>query len=213
MSPSDHPPRRRRRGADPKPGAPADAGPFQDVLRAAQAGGERALASLYRAHDPALRRYLRAQVGQEADDIASQAWLDIARNLGAFRGDEDAFRGWAFTIARRRLIDARRRRARRPEDAVDRAVLERVHQPADPADIAADAISGDAAARRIAELLPPDQAEIVLLRVVADLDVATVARITGKRPGAVRVAQHRALKRLARALHDATPGEDPGDVV
>jgi RNA polymerase sigma-70 factor (ECF subfamily) len=48
--------------------------------------------------------------------------------------------------------------------------------------------------------LPRDQAEVVLLRVVAGLDVAQVATITGKRPGTVRVVAHRALRRLARRL-------------
>ena len=181
--------------------APGDQAPFPDLLRAAQAGGEWALAALYRRHDPPMRRYLAARARGEADDIASQTWLDVARNLGSFTGDEDAFRGWVFTIARRRLIDHARRRERRPEvfttdvggDPAD-AVGE------DPADEVVASLAGDAAARRIAEILPSAQAEVVLLRVVAGLDVAAVAAITGHRPGTVRVIQHRALRRLAEVL-------------
>ena len=188
-----------RRTHQPTAAAPAAAGAFAERLRAAQAGGEWALASLYRAHDPAIRRFLRGHVGQDADDLASQTWIDAARNLHRFEGDEDAFRGWLFTIARRRMIDRTRRRARRPEELTDLAALD-VADRCDPAEDATAALSGDDAARLVAELLPPDQAEIVLLRVVGGLDVATVAEITGKRPGTVRVAQHRALRRLARAL-------------
>ena len=55
-----------------------------------------------------------------------------------------------------------------------------------------------AAALRLVATLPRDQAELVMLRVVAGLDVAAVAEIVGKKPGAVRVAVHRALKSLAR---------------
>jgi RNA polymerase sigma-70 factor, ECF subfamily len=62
------------------------------------------------------------------------------------------------------------------------------------------ALSSDEAIRRITALLPPDQAEIVLLRVVAGLSVDDVAGITGRRPGTVRVLQHRALRRLAERL-------------
>lgn len=184
----------------------ADSGDFDAVLPAAQAGGEWALSILYQRHDPAVQRYLRARAGDEAEDLASQTWIDVARNLSRFTGDEDAFRGWVFTIARRRLIDHGRRRSRRREDPVSDDVLAAIRSDHDPADAAVEALAGDAAARRIVELLPESQAEIVLLRVVAGLDVTAVAEITGKRPGAVRVAQHRALKRLAAALE---PDDEP----
>ena len=49
----------------------------------------------------------------------------------------------------------------------------------------------------IASSLPRDQAEIIMLRVVAGLDAGDVARMVGKTPGAVRVAAHRGLRRLA----------------
>ncbi len=58
------------------------------------------------------------------------------------------------------------------------------------------ALTTEAALARIASL-PPDQAEVVLLRVLGDLSVREVGEIMGKRPGSVRVLQHRALKRLA----------------
>ena len=64
-------------------------------------------------------------------------------------------------------------------------------------------MAGDEAVRRIVSLLPRDQAEIVLLRVVAGLPVDEVAAITGRRPGTVRVLQHRALRRLAERLDTA----------
>ncbi|MGH9055101.1 MAG: RNA polymerase sigma factor [Acidimicrobiales bacterium] len=52
----------------------------------------------------------------------------------------------------------------------------------------------------IPEALTPAQAEVVLLRVLADLDVGQVAAIVGRRPGAVRVLQHKALQRLAKSI-------------
>src|ERR1043166_1501506 len=86
---------------------------FDSTLSAAQSGAEWALGSLYRRLQPTLLRYLRAQEPGEAEDLASEVWLDIAHGIGRFKGDEPAFRRWAFTIARRRLIDFRRSRARR----------------------------------------------------------------------------------------------------
>ena len=66
----------------------------------------------------------------------------------------------------------------------------------DAADEALETVSTQAAMTLI-KSLPPEQAEIIMLRVVAGLDTGDVARIVGKAPGAVRVAAHRGLRRLA----------------
>jgi RNA polymerase sigma-70 factor (ECF subfamily) len=175
---------------------------FASTLAAAQAGAQWAIAELYRAHQPRLLRYLRAQAGQAAEDIASETWLDAARNLTSFEGDEDALRGWLFTIARRRLTDHHRRARVRPSTPTDDTRTLDAPTPSAETDALGGGL-GDEAARRIVSVLPAEQAEIVLLRVVAGLDVAQVAEITGRRPGTVRVLQHRALRRLARDV----PGE------
>jgi RNA polymerase sigma-70 factor (ECF subfamily) len=131
------------------------------------------------------------------DDLAAETWLAAARNLGSFRGDEAAFRGWLFTIARRRLVqhwrDSARRRATpsAPESLAERRAAD------DPETEGLAAVSAREAARTIAAALPPDQADVVLLRMLAGLDVDQVAEILGKRPGTVRVLQHKALRRLA----------------
>ncbi len=174
---------------------------FASTLAAAQAGGEWAVADIYRAHNPRLMRYFGANARDEAEDLASETWLDAARNLSRFEGDEDAFRGWLFTIARRRLTDHRRRVGRRREEARPEELLE----PSAASSAETQALAGQLgheAARRIVARLPADQAEIVLLRIVADLSVEQVAEITGRRSGSVRVLQHRALRRLAREFPD-----------
>ena len=136
----------------------------------------------------------------EADDLASDVWVGIGRNLAAFEGDEGAFRGWALTIARRRVVDLRRSRGRRQTDPAPAEEMERIAGTDNPEGAALDAVGADDVRRRIVEVLPPDQADVVLLRVVGGLDAGQVAEILGKRPGAVRVLQHRALKRLAKAF-------------
>jgi RNA polymerase sigma-70 factor (ECF subfamily) len=170
---------------------------FGTTLAAAQAGAEWALAELYRDLHPRVLRYFRALEPSEAEDLASEVWLHVARGLGRFDGEEQAFRAWVFTIARRRLVDLRRQRARRP--AVP-APVERLIERGGIGDVEEEAMAGlttEAAIARIVTL-PSDQAEVVLLRVLAGLTVREVAAIMGKRPGTVRVLQHRALKRLAR---------------
>lgn len=175
---------------------------FASTLAAAQAGAEWAMAVLYQTNQPRLLRYLRTQVGQDAEDVAADAWLDAARNLGGFAGGEDQLRGWLFTIARRRVVDHRRRERRHPATPTPVERLDDLPDVGVASDVS-DGSLGDEAAREILSSLPAVQAEIVLLRVVGGLSVDQVAEITGRRPGTVRVLQHRALRRLAREL-----GED-----
>lgn len=161
-----------------------------------------AFARLWRDSQPFLLRYLRVVAREAAEDLAAEVWLDVARRLPRFRGGEPEFRGWLFTLARRRMLNWRRSAARHPERLTgDVADLDR---PAadDPAAAALDTLSTEAALELIATL-PPLQAEVIALKVVAGLDVAQVARITGKRPGAVRVAAHRGLRTLATRLSAA----------
>jgi RNA polymerase sigma-70 factor (ECF subfamily) len=180
---------------------------FQGILTAAQDGGEWAVATLYRWLHPALVSYLRGRAGDEGEDLASETWLAVARALPTFSGDEAAFRSWVFTIAHRRVIDHHRASTRRPRTrSLHPAAGDEQDGTAelpgndDPAGDVVTALAGGEAVRRIVGLLPPEQAEIVLLRVVAGLPVDEVAAITGRRPGTVRVLQHRALRRLAERL-------------
>jgi RNA polymerase sigma-70 factor, ECF subfamily len=168
---------------------------FESVLAAAQTGADWALTNLYRNLHPSLLRFLVAQEPADGEDLASEVWLDVAHGLSRFEGGEGAFRCWVFTIARRRLIDLRRTRTRRRTAPVP---LEQLPDRPDPGDAFAGVESGAALACLAA--LPPGQAEIVLLRVVAGLDSYEVAAVTGRKPGTVRVMQKRALERLAELV-------------
>lgn len=139
-----------------------------------------------------------AQEPSEAEDLASEVWMDVAAGLGRFLGGEMDFRRWTFTIARRRLIDLRRASSRRWVDPRPNHLLPEPRSVGDVESEAMERLSTQSALARIATL-PPDQAEVVLLRVLSGLDVKDVAAIVGKRPGTVRVLQHRALQRLALA--------------
>jgi RNA polymerase sigma-70 factor (ECF subfamily) len=167
---------------------------FESVLASAQQGERWALARLYESLQPSVLAYLRAQ-DPEAEDIAADAWIDVARGLSRFAGGETDFRRWVFTIARRRLIDARRARTRTRTQPVSPEALDRPTP-----DTAIDELEAHAAAKAIVALLPDGQAQVVLLRVVAGFSVEETAAIVRRRPGAVRALQHRALRRLAKEL-------------
>lgn len=151
---------------------------------------------LYRSLQPTLLNYLRAFVESiDAEDIASETWSRITRDLAAFHGAWPEFRAWALTIARHRAIDHLRRRRPTASTSPD----DFTHLPArdDPEQAAIETITTATAIATISAL-PPDQARAVLLRVLIGMDTSTAARILGKRPGAIRTAVYRGLKALAR---------------
>ena len=175
---------------------------FPAVLDAATRGDEEAFGRLWRDLQPRLLRYFMVAVPAAAEDLASETWLAVVRSLGRFQGNEPAFRAWVFTIARHEVLDWRRRAARRPIADVPVTGLTDMAAMAAPDDPAASAMEGlsTRAALAVVATLPADQAEAVVLRVVAGLDVDRVAAIMDKRPGTVRVLTHRGLRRLAERL-------------
>ncbi len=174
-----------------------------DGTIAEASGGDRlALAELYRRLHPPILRYLRAFEPAEAEDLASEVWVGVITSLDRFVGDERGLRAWAFTIARSRMTDLRRRRARRATVATSQEELELHGQTRDVEDEALAELGTEAALAQIATLTR-DQAEVILLRVLGDLSVRDVAAIMDRRPGTVRVLQHRALRRLAERVSTA----------
>jgi RNA polymerase sigma factor (sigma-70 family) len=185
-------------GGEPRRGHAYD-GELGAAVTRAQDGDEAAFAVAYRLVQPGLLGYLRGMVGDDAEDVASDAWLEISRDLGRFKGDGAGFRGWSATIARHRALDHLRRQKVRPRSsALEQDVLELpgVHSTYDQA---LESLSTEYALELVRGL-PRDQAEAVLLRVVVGLDGPAAARVLGKRPGAVRTAAYRGLKRLAKQL-------------
>ena len=126
----------------------------------------------------------------------------VVRGLSSFTGEEQAWRAWLFTTARRRAIDLARHRSRRPEAALDEFTAAQLPSSEDSAEAAMENLSTAAAIALVAGL-PRLQAEVILLRVVAGLDTESVARMLRKSPGAVRVAAHRGLRRLAQLTAEA----------
>ena len=173
---------------------------FDELVVGAVDGDPQAVEELFRELQPRLLRFLRSQEGRAAEDLAAEVWLAVARGVSRFEGDWSDFRAWVFAIARRRLADHRRTAVRRRTDVVEGDVFERHQADNTTEDEALDKLSGQQAAELITALLSGDQAEVLLLRVLADLDAEQVASIMQRTPNWVRVTQHRAMKTLAKRL-------------
>lgn len=160
-----------------------------------RATGVRSLEDVYTSLAPAVLGYFRAHRLPDPEGLTGDVFVSVARGLPAFDGDDDALRRWVFTICHHRGVDEIRRRARRPDpstlDGVDLA--ERVADDGfDPALVQA------------LGALTADQREVVVLRHVADLAVADVARATGRSEGSVKMLCARGLEALAAQLAVAT---------
>jgi RNA polymerase sigma-70 factor, ECF subfamily len=175
---------------------------FPAELAAAQGGSEDAFAVLWRDANPALLRYLKVVAPENAEDIAAETWVQVVRGLPRFTGDEAAWRAWLFTTARRRLLDQARLRKRHPAEPLDEISVGDVPRTPGAEQIAMENLGTEWAMALLSQL-PEQQAEVIMLRVVAGLDTDVVAEMLGRSPGAVRVAAHRGLRKLATLLSGA----------
>jgi RNA polymerase sigma-70 factor (ECF subfamily) len=168
-------------------------GSFDELLARVRAGDDAAFAQLWRWMHPALLRWQAVVARDAGEDLVSEVWISAIRGLDNFRGGDREFIAWCFTIARRRAIDAARRRMRQPL-VVN---LEEIDRPA--LDPSGDLGGDDAVATAIALLrqLRPAQAEVVALRIIADLSVSQTAAVVGRTDRAVRILCHRGLRTLA----------------
>jgi RNA polymerase sigma-70 factor (ECF subfamily) len=173
----------------------SETGELDEALARASAGDEAGFLRLWRTLQPPLLRFLRVIGCDDPEDVASETWLQVVRDLPRFSGGQEDFRRWLFTIGRHRAIDAARARSRRPATPVSTGLdILADHQ------LVEDQVLDGISVRRAVALLATlsrDQAEVVALRVIAGLETPDVARILGKSAGAVRVALHRGLKALA----------------
>jgi RNA polymerase sigma-70 factor (ECF subfamily) len=128
------------------------------MVRDARAGDTHALGQLYDTYRDRVARFATGRLGdaEKAEDVTSETFEAVLRNLGSYRAGTD-FEAWLFTIAHRRVADVFRS-------------------------------------------LRADQQEVLALRVLGGLSATQVGEVLGKSEGAVRVAQHRALRSLREAM-------------
>ena len=176
--------------------SPAPPQPLAPLVMAAQNGCSASFERIYRQLAGQVASYLRWHRASDPDGLTNDVFAQVHRNLAGFEGDEQGFRSWLFTIAHHRMIDDRRRTSRQPQFQADLAMDESLGY----GDVEEDAFAA-MAEDHVLELLgvlSPDQREVVLLRIVADLSVEEVAGTLGKSEGAIKALQHRAIGALRR---------------
>jgi RNA polymerase sigma-70 factor (ECF subfamily) len=170
---------------------------LDDAVDRARAGDARGFDTLFRALGGPVAGYLRARGASDPDGLANEVFLRAFKTIHTFRGDGERFRSWLFTIAHHAAIDDRRRVARR----VETTVLSEVSEP-EGGDVE-DEVLARLARERVAALLDrlsPDQREVLVLRIVADLSVEQTGAVVGKSYEAVKALQRRGLGALRRLI-------------
>ncbi|MBT8215296.1 MAG: sigma-70 family RNA polymerase sigma factor [Acidimicrobiia bacterium] len=171
------------------------------VLLAAQGGDERAWAQIVRDLGPRVVGYARAKGVADPEDLMQEVFLAAAQRIGRFDGSLDDFRSWVFSIAHHKMVDEHRRRARGPHLVPVEAAAHTAGADDGPAEslIAREDVRSSL---RALEELSPVERDVVLLRVVAELDSEQVGSILDKRPGTIRVIQSRALDKLKQVVRE-----------
>ncbi|WNV91818.1 sigma-70 family RNA polymerase sigma factor [Umezawaea sp. Da 62-37] len=173
-------------------------------MRRAVGGDQVATRALLEAVRPVVVRYCRARVGRHertfgsADDVAQDICLAVLTALPTFRDQGRPFLAFVFGIAAHKVADAHRASAKNR--------VEPMSEVPDFEEVAAGpeerAMLDDLSTRMggLLRTLPDRQREILVLRVVLGLSADEAAEAIGSTPGAIRVAQHRALTQLRKAV-------------
>jgi RNA polymerase sigma-70 factor (ECF subfamily) len=173
-------------------------GEFDEVIAGARAGSARAFERIFTTLSPVVTGYLRLQGAAEPEDLTSEVFVAVLRNVGSFDGDEAGFRSWVFTIAHRRLLDERRRAYRKPAPA---PLSETSDRPApDDVERAVENLLSAAEVRALCARLSPDQRDVLLMRLLGRLTIDEVAAALDRTPGSVKALQRRGLRALSRMI-------------
>jgi RNA polymerase sigma-70 factor (ECF subfamily) len=169
-----------------------------DLIRSVRRGESWALTAVWHRYSPAVMAYLCGRGVADPEDVTSEVFLQVFGRIERFRGNEADLRSFVFSVAHARYVDERRRVARRGIDA--EFVIEDHDRPAPSAESDVLTSLSTERVRELIEALAPDQRDVLLLRIVADLSLEQTADLLGKTVGAVKSLQHRGLAALRPLL-------------
>ncbi len=172
---------------------------IEKAVSRARNGERAAFGDLYRAFSGPLLTFLASRVRrrEDAEDLVAQTFLEAMRDIQRFSGDASGFRAWLFRIGHHRAIDLARQRDRRGEETLE--TVEHHPGPVATDEEALGRVERDRLWSAVLAL-PEEQRRVLVLRLGSGLTASEIAQIVGKRTGAVKALQHRALSNLTKAL-------------
>jgi len=174
----------------------------EQLLRKARGGDAESLATLCGVFYPKVLRYMHYRVDPaSAEDLAGEVFLRVLGHIGQQKG---SFVAWLYRIAANVVADHGRARKRRRESRMDQWIAQTV---TDGGDSPAEVVGRRMDIRRALARLTEEQRELVTLKFIQGLSNREVAEITGRKRGAVRSLQFRALSTLRQLLGEEEPSD------
>jgi RNA polymerase sigma-70 factor, ECF subfamily len=175
------------------------------LVQAAQAGDTACFGTLYERYFTKVYSYLSFKLGNptEAEDLAEQVFLKALESLGGYKWTGVPFQAWLFRIAHNLLVDALRRRSRRPSETLDEGLqIEDERRAVDPEALLTDKLVREELIQAM-NLLTDLQKQVIALKFAGGLSNAEVGQLMGKSEGAIKALQHAGLASLHRHLGKA----------
>jgi RNA polymerase sigma-70 factor (ECF subfamily) len=182
-------------------------GEEEQLIRSAVGGDSSAFGSLYDRYQPAIYRFIVVKVGsrEEAEDITHHVFLSAWQKVGTYKYRGHPFSSWLYQIARNMVID--HYRSRRDDVSLDKLDPESSIIPAAAQADLSMKLQLEKVHRAVKEL-KPDYQDVIILRFVEDLPLKEVSAILKKSEGAIKLAQHRAIKELKKKLGDESQDDE-----
>lgn len=172
-----------------------------DLVRSFRRGESWAFTEVWHRYNSPVMAYLRGRGVRDAEDLTSEVFLQVFKSAAKFKGDDHSIRTFVFSVAHARYVDDVRRNVRRGTDlefsADDHAGV------ADSAEAHALQQLGTQRVHELLRSLSPDQRDVILLRIVADLSLEQASEVLGKSVGAIKALQHRAIAALRPHFEEA----------
>lgn len=175
---------------------------FDSLLAAAKARAGWAWERIYDALAPKIIGYAAGRGAHDAEEVCGEVFFQLVRDINRFEGDERGFRSWVFVIAHHRMLDAARKSSR---TATATFVAEELAAIEDPQDVEQDVLRRrrEADLREMLDAVTPDQRDVLLLRIFGGLTIDEIARVIGRRPGAIKALQRRGLETLKKMIDES----------
>jgi RNA polymerase sigma-70 factor (ECF subfamily) len=171
------------------------------TLDAACRGDREAVALLYRTYVQQIYRYIiyRVDTNEDAEDLTAEVFVKMVEGLSGYKRTGAPFEAWLYRIAAARVVDYRRRKARRPVTELTEAYSDDQDTPEESLEQAQEVDL----LRRAIQTLNDEQQAVLVLRFIERKSHHEVAAIVNKSVSAVKSIQHRALQQIASVLGSA----------
>lgn len=173
----------------------------EKIVQLAIEGSQSAFAQLYRSNFRKIYRYIYFKMSDHAvaEDLTQEVFIKALGAIGSYRPRQSPFSTWLFGIAHNKVVDYYREKGRHQLTSLNENISENEGDPVSLAEQSLQMGDLDLAIQKLA----PAQREVISLRFGAELSIAEVAKVLGKREGTIKALQFNATAALKKIMAGA----------